>query len=284
MTVRAISSRLYQTPRVLLFALLVCALTSAGCASTYGAQKTQVAYYPDCYQPIEELRKSEFAVEKSTAAGAVMGGLIGALTGLIASGGKGSGAAIGAATGAVAGGAIGYGVGKSRQSSGDSALLADYNARLDGSIRESSKATAAARVARQCYERQFTAAVSEFKARRMNRNQFNSRYQEIMSGLEEAAAILGSANRNSADIVAAYNRAIDQESEKRGVSPDAVRASGRTKRPPPALSGTDDGYELARMAEKTNRMEKASRAGQEEELRLRERLSATRRQAEDLMS
>ena len=284
MTVRALTFRLCQTSRVLLLALLFCALASTGCASKYGTPKTKVAHYPDCYQPIEELRKSEFAVEKSTAAGAVVGGLVGALVGLIASGGKGSGAAIGAATGAVAGGAIGYGAGKSKQSSGDAALLADYNARLDGNIRESNKATAAARVARQCYERQFTVAVSEFKAKRITKDQFNSRYQEVMSGLEEAATILGTANRNGADIVTAYNRAIDQESNKRGVPPAAVRASARTKKPSAVLSGTDDGPELTRMAEKTSRMEQATSAGQEEERLLRERLAATRQQAEDLMS
>ena len=284
MTVRAISCRLCHAPRFLLIALLFSSVALTGCASKYGEQKTKAAYYPDCYQPIQELRKSEYAVAKSTAAGAVIGGVVGALTGLIASGGKGSGAAIGAATGAVAGGAVGYGVGKSKQSSEDSALLADYNSRLDGSIYESNKATAAARVARQCYERQFTVAVSEFKAKRLNKEQFNSRYQEVMSGLEEAATILGSANRNSAEIVTAYNRAIDQESEKRGVPAATVRASAKTKRSPATLSGAEDGRELARMAEKTSQMEQASSAGQQEERLLRERLAATRQQAEDLMS
>ena len=284
LTVRAISNRFFDTSRSLLILLLFGALASTGCASKYGTQTTQVNHYPDCYAPISELRKSEFAVEKATATGAVVGGVLGALVGLAASGGKGSGAAIGAAAGAAAGGAAGYGIGKSKQSSDDSTLLADYNSRLDGGIRETDKATAAARVARQCYERQFTVAVSEFKAKRISREQFNSRYQEVISGLEEAATILGTANKNSAQVAAAYNRAIDDESNKRGVSSSAVRASARSKKASPELSQTDDGRELTRMAEKTNRMEQAVSAGQEEERLLRERLAATKQQANDLMS
>lgn len=284
MTVRAISCRLCVVSRSLLIVLLFCAVSITGCASKYGTQTTKVAYYPDCYAPIDELRKNEFAVAKSTAAGAVIGGVVGALAGLIISGGKGSGAAIGAAAGAVAGGATGYGVGKSKQNSSDAATLADYNSRLDGGIREADKATAAAKIARQCYERQFTVAVSEFKAKRLSKEQFRQRYEEVLSGMEEAANILGTANRNSAEVAAAYNRAIDQESNKRGVAPGAVRASARSKSAPPALNNSADGRELSRMAEKTGRMEKSVAAGQQEERLLRERLSATRQQASDLMS
>lgn len=284
MTVQASNCRLYSTARSLLILLLFCVLSATGCASKYGTQTTTVNHYPDCYAPINELRKSEFAVEKSTATGAVVGGVLGAIVGLAASGGKASGAAIGAATGAVAGGAVGYGVGKSKQSSDDSALLAEYNSRLDGSIRETDKATAAARLARQCYERQFTVAVSEFKAKRISREQFNSRYQEVISGMEEAANILGTANRNSAQVAAAYNRAIDEESNKRGVSSASVRSSAKTKRPSPELNKTADGRELSRMAEKTDRMDQSVSAGQQEERLLRERLAATKQQAADLMS
>lgn len=284
MIFHAVNRRLWNTSRSLLILLLFCALSAAGCASKYGTQTTKVNHYPDCYAPINELRKSEFAVEKSTATGAVVGGMLGAIVGLAASGGKASGAAIGAATGAAVGGAAGYGLGKSKQSSDDSALLAEYNSRLDGSIRETDKATAAARLARQCYERQFTVAVSEFKAKRISREQFNSRYQEVASGMEEAANILGQANRNSAQVAAAYNRAIDEESNKRGVSSAAVRSSAKAKKASPQLNASADGRELSRMAQKSDRMNQSVAAGQEEERLLRERLSATRQQAADLMS
>ena len=37
----------------------LCGLLATGCASKYGAQQTDVHYYPDCYQPIADLRKAE---------------------------------------------------------------------------------------------------------------------------------------------------------------------------------------------------------------------------------
>jgi outer membrane lipoprotein SlyB len=284
MTAQTASRRLGGVSRSLLTLQLFCALIVSGCASKYGEQTTTVAYYPDCYAPIEELRKTEFSVESSTATGAALGAAAGAIVGLIASGGKGSGAAIGAATGAAVGGAAGYGLGKSRQSSEDANLLADYNSRLDGNIRESDKATAAARVARQCYERQFTAAASAFKAKQISREQFSNRCQEITSGMEEAAAILGNTNRNGAQLAADYNRALNEESGKRGISPATVRASAKGKKVSAEAGGSGDASELRLMAEKTGRMEQAVSAGQEEERLLRERLAATRQQAADLMS
>jgi outer membrane lipoprotein SlyB len=284
MIIRSLYGRLYSTSRSLLIVLLFSTLASTGCASKYDTQTTKVNYYPDCYAPIEELRKSEFTVEKSTAAGAVMGSMLGAIAGLIASGGKASGAAIGAASGAAIGGAAGYGLSKSQQNSDDGALLADYNTRLDGGIRETDKTTAAARVARQCYERQFTAAASEFKAKRISKEQFNSRYQEVLAGMEEAAAILGVANKNSAQVVAAYNQALNEEAAKRGVSPSVIRSSAKSKNASATRNKTESERELAGMAEKTNRMEQAVSAGRQEERLLQERLSTTRQQAADLMS
>ena len=36
----------------------LCSLLATGCASKYGAQTTDVHYYPDCYQPIADLRSA----------------------------------------------------------------------------------------------------------------------------------------------------------------------------------------------------------------------------------
>ena len=39
--------------------LLAGSLLLTGCASQYGAQKTKVNYYPQCYQPVAQLRQDE---------------------------------------------------------------------------------------------------------------------------------------------------------------------------------------------------------------------------------
>ena len=54
---------------------LTAGLLVSGCTSQYGAQKTKVNYYPQCYQPVNQLRQDENSTGKSTAAGAVGGAL-----------------------------------------------------------------------------------------------------------------------------------------------------------------------------------------------------------------
>ena len=259
---------------------LICAILLPGCAtSRYGAQTTNAYYYSDCYAPLKELRSNEFAVEKGVATGAIAGAAIGALLGYAITG-KGSGAAAGAAIGGVTGGAAGGVYSSHRKDQEDAARLAEYNTQLEGNIREVDKATAAARVARQCYERRFAQSAKEYQAGRLNREQFNSRYREVVSGLEEAANIMGTTNKNSARVAADYENAIEQEAQKQNVSVAAVRKSS----PSAPVSNTKEGKELSNLAKRTNDMQRSVSAAEEEERLLRERLAATHRQAEDLMS
>ena len=82
--------------------ILVGGLLFSGCTSRYGEQRTRVNYYPQCYEPVNQLRKDENSTGKSTAAGAAGGALLGALIGGLA-----TGKVEGALAGAVAGGAAG---------------------------------------------------------------------------------------------------------------------------------------------------------------------------------
>ncbi len=259
--------------------MLIGTLLSAGCTSKYGAQTTKVNHYPDCYAPINELRSNEFAVQKGVAGGAVAGAALGALVGYLATG-KSSGAIAGAAVGGIAGATAGGVYASHEKDQNDTARLAEYNSRLEGGIREVDKATAAAKLARQCYDRQFATAASEYKAKRISREQFNSRYQEVTSGMEEAANILGLANKNSAEVVAAYNKAIDDEAQRQNVPPATVRSPKARA----SVNRTSEGQQLTRLADSTNSMQRSVSAGQEEERLLRERLEATHKQARDLMS
>ncbi|MDL2316695.1 hypothetical protein LJC59_06405 [Desulfovibrio sp. OttesenSCG-928-A18] len=262
--------------KMLCCALLGGVLLIGGCTSKYGTQTTQVNHYPECYSPINELRQNEYVVQKSVAGGAVAGAALGAVVGYLTTG-KASGALVGAAAGGIAGGTAGGLYGQHQKEQNDSARLAQYNSQLDGGIREVDKATAAAKVARQCYERQFSTAVSEYKAGHITREQFSSRYQEVSSGLEEAANILGQANQNSRAIAGEYNKALNAEAERLNVSPSAVRSST-------PVGNTEEGRQLSRMAENTSKMERSVSAGQEEERLLRQRLAETRKQAQDLLS
>lgn len=276
------SAKIYPAAlRVALAALLLCSVVSSGCASKYGEQKTKVNHYPTCYEPIAELRKSEHTVAKSTAGGAILGGLIGALGGYLATGDAG-GAVAGAAVGAVGGGVAGHYAGTQYKNNEDASRLASYSADLDGKIKTSDKATAAAQVARQCYERQFSVAASEYKGGHITKEQFLSRYTEVMSGMEEAAYILGEANKENEQIVTQYQQALNKEADRMGVP--KAQVTNKKKRSSQPKMNTDEGKELAKAADKTAAMEVSLNKGKDEEARLRERLDATRKAADDLMS
>lgn len=259
--------------------LLIVAMLVTGCTSRYGQQRTNAFYYSDCYAPISELRKNEFAVQKGVAAGAVAGAALGAILGYAITG-KGSGAVAGAAIGGVAGGTAGGVYASNRQNQSDSARLAQYNSQLDGNIREVDKATAAAKVARQCYERRFADSARDYRAGRLTREQFNERYGEVVSGLQEAADIMGTTNRNSSEVANAYQRALEEESQKQNVSVVAVRQS--SSRAP--VKNTQEGKQLSAMAERANTMQRSVSEAEQEEKMLRERIAATHQQAKDLMS
>ena len=78
----------------------LCSLLATGCASKYGAQTTDVHYYPDCYQPIADLRSAEKSFNTTMVMGTTMGALLGAVIGASQTG-KAEGALAGAAIGGV---------------------------------------------------------------------------------------------------------------------------------------------------------------------------------------
>lgn len=169
--------------------ILSLALLAPGCASKYGDQITKVNYYPQCYQPVSDLRADENAVAKSTATGAIGGALIGAAIGGLASGdwkGALAGAAVGGAGGAVAG----HAYGKHKQQQRDAAYIAHYAQMLDEDTASMNRTTAAARVATNCYNTEFKRLVADYKAKRVTKEELRTRYEEIRSGLQEISYIL----------------------------------------------------------------------------------------------
>lgn len=200
-------------------------VTTTGCASKYGEQKTQVNYYPGCYQPIADLRAGENSVARNTGAGALLGAFTGAVVGLLATGGKWQGAAVGAATGGVAGTMAGNLYGRKQQEKNDNIRLASYLQDLDGDISNMDVSTAAARTSLRCYDNQFKVLLADMKARRITRQVAEARFSEIASGREEAIAILGNAAQYGQDLNAQYEQAL--ASEERQMSEPARSGAGK---------------------------------------------------------
>ena len=147
----------------LLVVTVACIALLGGCASKYGAQTTQVNYYPQCYSPVAQLRADEDRVTNSTAGGAAGGALLGALIGGLATG-KVEGALAGAVAGGAAGAVGGNIYGKSQQRENDRRLLASYAAQLGEDSAGMDRATAAARLSARCYDEQFKKAAAQYKA------------------------------------------------------------------------------------------------------------------------
>ena len=187
--------------------ILTAGLLGSGCTSQYGAQKTKVNYYPQCYQPVNQLRQDENSTGKSTAAGAVGGALLGALIGGLATG-KASGALIGAAAGGAAGAVAGNVYGKSKSQQRDAAYMQQYSQQLGSEAASMNRSTAAAKVAAKCYDDQFKLAASQFKAGQISRIEFQDRYNEIRSGLEETSFILNDTATTMAKKDGEYQQAL----------------------------------------------------------------------------
>ena len=202
--------------------LLVASSLATGCTSRFGPQTTVVEHYPECYQPIAEMRASEFMVEESTVAGALMGALVGGLIGYAIDGGRG--AAIGAGLGAVTGGIVANQYARIAQERDDMLRLQYYSVQLDETVTGMDATTMAAKVARQCYEQQFEVAVADYQRGYIDKEQFHARYVEVSSGLEEASRILGMTIDSVASVSTAYEEALVMESQKLGVEPDVLVA------------------------------------------------------------
>ncbi len=261
---------------------LLAAFLLTGCASKYGEQTTKVNHYPDCYQPIADLRSSEHLMNKSVGTGIALGALLGGVIGYLATG-KASGAVAGAGVGAVAGGAAGYGVGKSRQAELDR-RMDGYMARMDADIATVDKATGAARAARGCYERQFRVASAEYRAGNLSKAQFRSRTDEILAGMEEASRIIGEISMDADKVSQEYQAAIDRDRQA-AQQPQPQTQQSRTRQNVPAPAPVAPSPEKERAVNaKSKSMEKSVDALKNEQALLDQRVKATRQASEDLMT
>ena len=179
----------------------LCSLLATGCASKYGAQTTDVHYYPDCYQPIADLRSAEKSFNTTMVMGASQTG-------------KAEGALAGAAIGAGAGAGASYLVAKYNNERDDRVRLASYARDLNADVNSLNRVTAAGQVAYNCYSAKFRAALEDYKAKRITRAELDQRYAEIKSGLAEASAILGSTLSEADKREAEYRQVLTVEAKK----------------------------------------------------------------------
>lgn len=197
-----------------LVACLSVSLLVGGCAgSKYGKQTVKPNYYRGCYEPVARLRADAEALNRNTAAGAVVGAIIGGVLGYQQRGAKG--AAVGAVAGAVVGGAASYLITDSIQKKGRAERFAAYSQALDQDIRGMQQAEAAARMTAKCYADSYKALEKAFKNEHVSEAEKVARLKEIRDGTNDANHILTAYSASIAENQMVY-RDIQRVEAKRG--------------------------------------------------------------------
>ncbi|MFQ8890376.1 MAG: hypothetical protein ACLR7Z_20425 [Bilophila wadsworthia] len=168
-----------------------------------------VHYYPDCYQPIADLRSAERA---STPQWSWARRWVPCSRGHRREPDR-------KAEGALAGAAIGAEPGRGELSSPSTTTRTTASARQlcprpNADVNSLNRVTAAGQVAYNCYSAKFRAALEDYKAKRITRAELDQRYAEIKSGLAEASAILGSTLSEADKREAEYRQVLTIEAKK----------------------------------------------------------------------
>ena len=139
------------------------------------------------------------------------------------------------------------------------------------------RSTAAAKVAAKCYDEQFKLAAGQFKAGQITRMEFQERYNEIRSGLEETSFILNDTATTMAKKDGEYQQALAEPyTSAQPVS--STGSSSKSKKRPSAQS-TPAASSASRTPEQNNVAAQAA-----EWKSSREDLENTRRDVNSRMS
>lgn len=163
-----------------------------GCAQK-NARENQVAYYPDCREPLDYIAHRG-GMGKAVGKGALQGGIIGLLSAAVYGAITGRGDPVHIAGSVGAGAAVGGAMGAMNHASSkeDVSRLSEYLEQIDGDISGINDVTqAGATVSMQCYAKKFAQLLERMKQGQIADAGAKARFGEIIQGREEAAALLG---------------------------------------------------------------------------------------------
>lgn len=219
----------FSSVRTALITAVTCtSVLLTGCAgmgspSSKVAATTKAEYYPQCYQPVSQLRASDQAVTQSVATGAIAGGVLGALAGGLSSDEHaGRNALIGAAGGALVGGAAGYYTARQQQIADDNARIASYAADIDSSSGELDRSIRYASAAQSCYQREFNNLMSARKSKSISDSEGRLRMAEIVAGLQETNALMAAVDGRAGENINTYTQAYERDLQTVGVERQTV--------------------------------------------------------------
>lgn len=163
---------------------LVAALMLPACATKPAGPDFQITYYPECYDPIDQMCKAQDNTGK--AKGAAVGALFGAITGAAlgaAATGDAKGAIIGGIAGAAVGGAAGYGIAHLNQIKDQKERLEALQAQLGQQANEMDLQQASVEKAYRCYRDRIAELKKGIKSGKISKKEAMARADEIRAGM-----------------------------------------------------------------------------------------------------
>ncbi|MDR1037695.1 MAG: hypothetical protein LBT40_14370 [Deltaproteobacteria bacterium] len=221
-----------RTRRALPALCVALALTMlfTGCAGgRLGRQTVRVNYYPECYQPVTDMRENAKQLNENVMKGAIGGAIAGGLAALLTGSGDWREVAVSAAAGAITGATVSYLITSETQSRTQEERFAIYSQTMDVDYRNLDQAVAAARMTATCYKREYQQVARDYKAGRMSQEEMVERVTEIRDGTSDAATILRNYNDVAAANIQTYEEVVRMENTRPDRGPRSSVASVRNK-------------------------------------------------------
>lgn len=207
-----------------------------GCANMPG-QESQVSsvprlvttnYYPNCYQPVEELRRYDVSArmakrqEEARTAGILAGVALGAIAGAaLDRNNRGRGALLGGLAGSLIGAMATAQQDQSatQQAAQDRSNLADkYAYYIDGDVSDMDLTLASAQKAQSCYQKEYSKLLRDKKRGRVTVQEGRQRLTEIVDGLQETNGLIATVDSRFTENVAVYTRSYEESLQQSGLN------------------------------------------------------------------
>ena len=214
-----------------------------GCATMPG-EESQVSsvprlvstdYYPNCYQPIEDLRRYDVSArmakrqEEARTAGILAGAAIGAIAGAaLDRNNRGRGALLGGLAGSLLGAlaTAQQDQGATEQAEQDRADLTDkYAYYIDGDVSDMDLTLASAQKAQSCYQKAYSKLIRDKKRGRVSAQEGRQRLTEIVDGLQETNELIATVDSRFTENVAAYTRSYEETLQQSGLNRTQVASA-----------------------------------------------------------
>lgn len=171
--------------KLITYVILSSMILLTACAPQNKLPAFKATYYPECYDPIEQMCRAQDNSSKTSGAtlGAILGGLAGAAIGAAVSK-DGSGALIGAAVGAAAGGAAGYGIAHMAQVKDQKQRLEMLRSQLGQESQQMDLTQASVEQSFRCYKSRMNDLRKAIKDGKVSKDEARLRATEIRTGID----------------------------------------------------------------------------------------------------